>query len=334
MVRFGHGPSTLLLAMAALTIFAISSLHPLAMADPLPSWNAGPAKTAIINFVERVTSEGSADFVAPAERIATFDNDGTLWCEQPNYVEVVFAIDRLKALAPQHPEWRRKEPFAAILKENKNAEPTLTLKDYVRLVDATHAGMSAADFEHIVTGWFDTVRHPRFNRPYTACVYQPMIEVLAYLRSHGFKTFIVSGGGAEFMRPWTEKAYGIPPDQIVDSTIKTEFKLRGGRPELLRLPDVDFVDDGPGKPVGIGKFVGRRPIASFGNSDEDIEMLEWTTLTDGPRFGLLVHHTDSDREYAYDRKSRVGRLDKGLDEAPRRGWTVVDMRRDWKVIFP
>lgn len=314
------------------TIFVISSLLSVARADPLPSWNAGPAKAAIINFVERVTSEGSSDIVPLADRIATFDNDGTLWCEQPNYVEVVFAIDRLKMLAPQHPEWQRKEPFAAILKES--TQPALTLKDYEQLVDATHAGMSTADFERIVTDWFATTRHPRFHKPYTACVYQPMLEVLAFLRAHGFKTFIVSGGGVEFMRPWTGRAYGIPPEHVVGSTIKTEFKLRDGRPALMRLPAVDFLDDGPGKPVGIGKFIGRRPIASFGNSDEDIEMLEWTTLDDGPRFGLFVHHTDSEREYAYDRRSHVGRLDKGLDEAPRRGWTVVDMRRDWKVIFP
>jgi phosphoserine phosphatase len=314
------------------TIFVISSLLPVVRADPLPSWNAGPAKAAIINFVERVTSEGSSDIVPLADRIATFDNDGTLWCEQPNYVEVVFAIDRLKMLAPQHPEWQRQEPLAAILKQS--TQPTLTLKDYEQLVDATHAGMSTPDFERIVTDWFATSRHPRFHKPYTACVYQPMLEVLAFLHAHGFKTFIVSGGGAEFMRPWTERAYGIPPEHVVGSTIKTEFKLRAGRPALMRLPAVDFLDDGPGKPVGIGKFIGRRPIASFGNSDEDIEMLEWTTLDDGPRFGLLVHHTDSEREYAYDRRSHVGRLDKGLDEAPRRGWTIVDMRRDWKVIFP
>jgi phosphoserine phosphatase len=318
--------------LVVVTTFFVASLLAVARADPLPSWNAGPAKTAIVTFVERVTSEGGSDFVPPAERIATFDNDGTLWCEQPNYVQVVFAIDRLKTLAPQHPEWQRQEPFATLLRQGTH--PSLTLKEYEQLIDATHAGMSTKDFERIVTEWLAAHKHPRFLKPYTACVYQPMIEVLDFFRSHGFKTYIVSGGGAEFMRPWTDRAYGIPPEQVVGTTIKTEFKLRDDRPVLLRLPAIDFVDDGAGKPVGIGKFIGRRPIASFGNSDHDIEMLEWTTLADGPRFGLLVHHTDSQREYAYDRQSPVGRLDKGLDEAPRRGWTVVDMRRDWKVIFP
>jgi phosphoserine phosphatase len=319
---------------AVLATFLISCLLSVARADPLPSWNECPAKAAIVNFVERVTTESSVGFVPPAERIATFDNDGTLWCEQPNYVQVVFAVDRLKALAPQHPEWQRQEPFAALLKGNVQQTLSGALKDYEQLIDATHAGMSTADFERIVIDWFATARHPRFHRPYTACVYQPMLEVMVLLRSHGFKTYIVSGGGAEFMRPWTEQAYGVPPEHVVGSTIKTEFQLRDGRPVLMRLPAVDFVDDGPGKPVGIGKFIGRRPIASFGNSDHDIPMLEWTTLADGPRFGLLVHHTDGEREYAYDRQSLVGRLDKGLDLAPRRGWTVVDMRRDWKVIFP
>ncbi|MES1213201.1 MAG: HAD family hydrolase [Singulisphaera sp.] len=315
-----------------LTILLLASLHRLASADPLASWHEGPAKAAILDFLKRVTTEGAPGFLPPEERIATFDNDGTLWCEKPDYVEVVFAVDRLKALAPDHPEWRKQEPFATILKDE--GRETLTLKDYVELVVATHAGMTSEDFDKIVTAWFATARHPRFDRPYTACVYQPMLEVLTLFRAHGFQTFIVSGGGAEFMRPWTQKTYGVPRNQVVGSTINTEFKLTDNRPALLRLPKIDFIDDGPGKPVSIGKFIGRRPIAAFGNSDGDVAMLEWTTLAEGPRLGMLVHHTDSEREYAYDRKSHVGRLSKGLDEAPRRGWTVIDMRQEWKTIFP
>jgi phosphoserine phosphatase len=318
---------TVLLFVAALNRSATS-------ADPLPSWNDGPAKSAITQFVERVTRDGSPDFIPPELRIATFDNDGTLWCEQPNYVQVVFALSRLKSLSPEHPDWKIREPFAAILKANPEQPLTGGLKEYEKLLVVTHAGMSTAAFERIVTDWIATHQHPRFRRPYTACIYQPMVEVLTYFRAHGFKTYIVSGGGAEFMRPWTQQAYGIPPEQVVGSTIKTEFKLIDGKPVLMRLGEVDFVDDGPGKPVGIGKFIGRRPIAAFGNSDHDMQMLEWTTIADGPRLGMLVHHTDAEREYAYDRESHVGQLDKGLDEAAARGWTLIDMRRDWRVIFP
>ncbi|MGD9645919.1 MAG: HAD family hydrolase [Pirellulales bacterium] len=320
--------------VAAALLLVVMLANQTGAAEPLPSWNDGPAKTAILQFVDRVTREGSPDLVPPDLRVATFDNDGTLWCEQPNYVQVVFAVERLKALAPRHPEWQDKEPYVSLLKQNAERPLTGDMHDFQKLIDATHAGMSTADFERIVTDWLATARHPRFRRPYTACIYQPMIELLAYLRDHGFKTFIVSGGGAEFMRPWTETAYGIPPEQVVGSTIKTEYKLVDGQPVLMRLPDIDFVDDGAGKPVGIGKFIGRRPIAAFGNSDHDMQMLEWTTLADGPRLGMLVHHTDAAREYAYDRASHVGKLDKGLDVAPARGWTIIDMRRDWKVVFP
>ncbi|MBX9788144.1 MAG: haloacid dehalogenase-like hydrolase [Pirellulales bacterium] len=305
-----------------------------AAADPLPSWNDGPAKSAIVAFVDRVTREGSPGFVRPEERIATFDNDGTLWCEQPNYVQVIFAVERLKSLATRHPEWRDEEPYAAMLKANPEQPLGGGLKAFEKLLMATHAGMSTTDFERIVSDWLAHARHPKFERPYTACIYQPMLEVLSFLRASGFKTFIVSGGGAEFMRPWTERAYGVPPEQVIGSTVKTEFKLIDGQPALMRLPEVDFVDDGLGKPVGIGKYIGRRPIAAFGNSDHDIPMLEWTTVADGPRLGMLVHHTDAEREYAYDRNSHVGQLDKGLDVAQARGWTLIDMRRDWKVVFP
>jgi len=320
------------LLLAAAICLAITSVA--SSAEPLPSWNEGPAKQALLDFVARVTGEGSPDFVPPAERIATFDNDGTLWCEQPNYVQVVFALDRLRTLAAQHPEWHKQEPFATMLQANPERPLVTPLQDFEELIGATHAGMSTADFERIVVDWLATARHPRFHRPYTKCIYQPMVEVLQFLRAHDFKTFIVSGGGAELMRPWTVTAYGIEPEQVVGTTIKTKFEWREGRPLLLRLPEVDFVDDGPGKPVGIGKYIGRRPIAAFGNSDHDIQMLEWTTLADGPRLGMLVHHTDGEREYAYDRQSHVGRLDQGLDEAPRRGWTVIDMHRDWKTVFP
>ena len=320
--------------MLALLLLLAASCRLAAAADPLPSWNDGPAKAAITQFVDRVTREGSPDFVPADLRIATFDNDGTLWCEQPNYVQVVFAFSRLKSLAPAHPQWATEEPFATILKGNAELPLAGGLKDYEKLLDATHAGMSTADFERIVTNWIAANRHPRFLRPYTACIYQPMVEVLAYFRDNGIKTYIVSGGGVEFMRPWTQQAYGIPPEQIVGSTIKTEFKLIDGKPVLMRLAEIDFVDDGPGKPVGIGKYIGRRPIAAFGNSDHDLPMLEWTTIADGPRLGMLVHHTDAEREYAYDRQSHVGQLDKGLDQAAARGWTLIDMRRDWRVIFP
>ena len=306
---------------------------PAADSEPLPSWNEGLARQAILDFVARVTREGSADFVPAAERIATFDNDGTLWCEQPNYVQVVFALERLQTMAPQHPEWDKQEPFATMLRLNPERPLVTPLKEFEKLISVTHSGMSTADFERIVSAWLAQARHPRFQRPYTACIYQPMVELLAFLRAHGFKTFIVSGGGAEFMRPWTSTAYGIPPEQIVGSTIKTVFEWRDGQPVLMRLPDVDFVDDGPGKPVGIGRYIGRRPLAAFGNSDADLPMLEWTTAAEGPRLGMLVHHTDGEREYAYDRQSHVGRLDRGLDEAARHDWLLIDMRRDWKRVF-
>jgi hypothetical protein len=303
-------------------------------ADPLPSWNEGPTKQAIIGFVERVTKEGSPDFVPVAERIATFDNDGTLWCEWPVYVQAAFVFDRVKQLAPQHPEWKEQEPFKSLLAGDLKAALAGGEKSLVELVMATHAGMTPAEFEKIVLDWLATARHPKFNRPYTECIYQPMIELLAYLRANDFKTFIVSGGGIEFMRPWTEKAYGIPREQVVGSSIKLKYELLHDTPTLMRLPEVNFIDDGPGKPVGIERHIGRRPLAAFGNSDGDYEMLRWTTSGSGTRFGLIVHHTDAEREAAYDRESHVGKLAKALDEAGRRGWTVVDMKRDWKVIFP
>ena len=302
--------------------------------DPLPSWNSGPAKSAIVKFVKEVTKKGGPDFVPPAERIATFDNDGTLWCEQPMYVQLAFALERVKAEAPNHPEWKTTEPFKSVLADDMKGVMASGEHGLLELVMATHTGMTVEEFNQISKYWLSQSRHPKFNRPYTELVYQPMLELLKFLRANGFKTYIVSGGGVEFMRPWTEKVYGVPPEQVIGSNIKTKFELVDGKPVLMRLPEIDFIDDKDGKPVGIQKFIGRRPIAAFGNSDGDYQMLQWTTGNNGPHFGLLVHHTDAEREFAYDRDTAFGRLDKALDEAPKNGWTVVDMKKDWKRIFP
>jgi hypothetical protein len=303
-------------------------------ADPLASWNDTASKRAIVNFVEKTTRQGSPDFVPPPERIATFDNDGTLWSEQPMYFQLFFALDRVKEMAPQHPEWKNKEPFASLLKGDVEAALAGGDKSILEIVMATHAGVTTTEFEKIVKDWIATARHPRTKRRYTEMIYQPMLELLVYLRANDFKTFIVSGGGIEFMRPWTEAVYGIPPEQVVGSSIKTQFEMRSDGPVLVRLPKINFIDDKEGKPVGINAHIGRRPIAAFGNSDGDLQMLQWTTAGDGARFALLVHHTDADREWAYDRKSHIGKLDKALDEANAKGWTVVDMKKDWKVLFP
>jgi phosphoglycolate phosphatase-like HAD superfamily hydrolase len=297
--------------------------------DPLPSWNEGPARAAIVDVVTRTTTPGSADFVAPSARIAVFDNDGTLWSEQPAYVQALFVADRVRALAPQHPEWRTTEPFASLLKGDVRGVSAGGEHALAALVMATHAATTTEEFSRLVSEWIETARHPTTGRRYTEMVYQPMIEVLTYLRANGYKTFIVSGGGIEFMRPWAERVYGIPPEQVVGSSIKTTFAVRDGVPTLMRQSELHFIDDGPGKPVGIQQHIGRRPIMAFGNSDGDLQMLEWTTAGTGPRFGLIVHHTDGEREWAYDRTSSVGRLDKALDAAAARGWTVVDMKRDW-----
>lgn len=305
-----------------------------APADPLPSWNDGKSKQSILDFVAKVTKEGGRDFVPVAERIATFDNDGTLWCEMPIPVQLFFAVDRVKALAPKHPEWKEKQPFKAALEGDMKTVFAGGERGLFELLMASHVGMTTEEFEAIVKDWFATAKHPKYKRPYTELVYQPMLEVLAYLRANGFKTYIVSGGGIEFMRPWMEKVYGIPPEQVIGSSITTKYELQDGKPVLVRLPELDFNDDKAGKPVAINRFIGRRPIMAFGNSDGDFQMLEWTTAGKGSRFGLIVHHTDADREYAYDRKAGLARLDKGLYEAPKRGWTVVDMKNDWKAIFP
>jgi hypothetical protein len=304
------------------------------VADPLPSWNEGAAKQTVVAFVARVTKEGGPDFVPAGDRIAVFDNDGTLWSEQPVYVQFAYVMDRVKALAPRHPEWKERPPFKHVLAGDVKAALAGGERGLIEMIMATHAGMTSDAFAAAVTDWLATAKHPRFKRGYTELVYQPMLELLAYVRASGFKTYVVSGGGLEFMRPWVQRVYGIPPEQVVGSTIKLKYEVQNGQPVLLRLPQIDFIDDKAGKPVGIHKFVGRRPVAAFGNSDGDLEMLQWTSAGSGPRFGLIVRHTDADREWAYDRHSSVGRLDKALDEAPRRGWTVVDMKQDWKVVYP
>ncbi len=302
-------------------------------AEALPSWNDGQSKQSIEAFVERVTKEGSADFVPAPERIATFDNDGTLWAEQPMYFQLIFALDRVKTLAPQHPEWQTQEPFASLLKGDVKAALAGGEPAIMQIVMATHAGMTTEEFDKIVNGWIATARHPVTKRLYTEMVYQPMLELLAYLRANEFKTFIVSGGGIDFMRPWVEKVYGIPPEQVIGSSGKTEFQMREGTPVLMRLPEINFIDDKAGKPVGIHNHIGRRPIAAFGNSDGDLQMLQWIMAGKGTRFALIVHHTDAEREWAYDRKSSIGHLDKALDEAQAKGWTVVDMKADWNRVF-
>ena len=311
----------------------------LAQTDPLPSWNDSPAKQAIIGFVQATTDESSQDFVPAAERIAVFDNDGTLWPSHPMYTQLAFALDRVKALAPQHPEWKTQQPFQAVLEDDLEALAAAGEKGLVELVMASHAGMSTAEFEAIVTDWLEKARHPRFQRRYTEVAYQPMLEVLAFLRANGFKTYIVSGGGVEFMRPMTEAVYGIPPEQVVGSTIKTKYEMKDGKPVLMRLPEIDFIDDKTGKPVGINQFIGRRPVAAFGNSDGDRQMLEWTDAGSGRRLMMLVFHDDAEREYAYGPANglpdtKFGTFSTSLmDEARKNGWIVVSMKDDWARIF-
>lgn len=316
-------------------LFLILTSAAQAQPDPLPSWKDGKTKSAITDFVSRVTAEDSADFVKPGERIAVFDNDGTLWAEQPVYFQLAFALDRIKAMAPDHPEWKDTEPFKSAIAGDPKGLAAAGEKGLVEIVATTHSGMTTAEFSKLVADWVETARHPRFDRPYTELVYQPMLELLAYLRANDFKTFIVSGGGVEFMRVFTERIYGIPPEQVVGSSGVVKFEIGAdGKPVLIKEPKVEFVDDGPGKPVGINRFIGRQPIFAFGNSDGDLQMLEWTAAGDGARFMGIVHHTDAEREWAYDRQSHIGKLDKALDEGTAKGWTVVDMKSDWLAVFP
>lgn len=331
---------TFLAALLALGLAGLVPLQALAAPDPLPSWNEGPTKKSILDFVTAVTKEGGPDYVKPAERIATIDNDGTLWVEQPIYTQFAFAIDRVKATANQHPEWKTQEPFKSILAGDMSAVAAMGEKGMVEIVEATHSGITTADFDQTVKDWLATAKHPRFKVLYTDLVYQPMIELLDYLRANGFKTFIVSGGGVEFMRNFADKTYGIPPEQVIGSAGVTQYQMWDASPVLIKMPKVLFVDDGPGKPEGINHFIGRRPIFAFGNSNGDKEMLEWTAAGDGLRFMGLVYHTDATREYAYGPAgglpdSKVGTFSQALmDEATGKGWTIANMKNDWKTIFP
>jgi phosphoglycolate phosphatase-like HAD superfamily hydrolase len=321
-------------AMPALILMIIAPLGPARADDPLPSWNDGPARQRIVKFVAAVTDRSGKDYVPPERRVATFDNDGTLWTEKPMYVEVVFSQERVQALAGKHPEWRDKEPFKTLLEGDPARVTRLSDKEIQEALVVSHSGMTTAEFDALVKDWLATAKHPRFKRRYTELIYQPMVELLAYLRANGFKTYIVSGGGVDFMRAFTERLYGIPPDQIVGSSVKTKYELRERGPVLVRLPEFLFSDNFGGKAEGIERHIGRRPVAAFGNSDGDQQMLEWTAAGEGARLMLLVHHDDAEREYAYDRTSDVGRLDKAWDEATRRDWLVVSMKKDWKVIYP
>jgi phosphoglycolate phosphatase-like HAD superfamily hydrolase len=316
-----------LLLMAAL-------LSPAGAAEPLPSWNDGPSRSAIVEFVESTTRPGSPDFVPVEQRIATFDNDGTLWAEQPAYFQVFFVIDRLKAMASEHPEWKEAEPYRSLLAGDISAAAATGQKGLMEVLATTHAGMSTEQFADQVREWVAGARHPTTGRPFTGMIYQPMLELLDYLRAHDYKTYIVSGGGQEFMRPWVEQVYGIPPEQVIGSYGELEYTVRDGKPVLMKLPEVALVDDHAGKPVGIQRFIGRRPVFAFGNSDGDLEMLQWTTAGEGARFAGIVHHTDGEREWAYDRDSSFGKLDKALDAAAANGWTVVDMAKEWSQVYP
>jgi phosphoserine phosphatase len=305
-----------------------------AQSDPLPSWNDGATKQAILRFVARVTREGGPDYVPPPERIATFDNDGTLWSEQPIYFQFQFGFDRVRAMSIQHPEWKERQPFKAVIDNDAKALSEIGQRGILQIIADSHGGMMTEVFAGTVAEWLGSARHPRFNRPYDKLVYLPQIELLQYLRANGFKTFIVSGGGVEFMRVFAEHTYGVPPEQVVGSSVIEKFEFGAeGKPVLMKESKIEFVDDGAGKPIAINRFIGRRPILAFGNSDGDLQMLQWTAAGNGARFTGLVHHTDSEREWAYDRQSRVGRLDKALDAANAEGWTVVNMRRDWKRVF-
>jgi len=327
---------TATLMMAAAFVCSMTFLAPAAQAaDQLPSWNDGNTKQSILAFVQNVTTPGGKSFVPVSERIATFDNDGTLWSEQPMYFQLLFALDRVKALAPQHPEWKTTEPFASLLKGDMKNALAGGEKSILEIVMATHADMTTDEFDKIVKDWMATAKHPKTGKPLTEMVYQPMLELLAYLRANGFKTFIVSGGGIEFMRPWTEKVYGIPPEQVIGSSIKTKFETRYGKPALVRMPEINFIDDKAGKPVGINQHIGRRPIAAFGNSDGDRQMLEWTQAGGGARLMMLVHHDDAKREFVYGAQSHIGTFSNALmGEAKQNSWTVISMKKDWKVIFP
>ena len=302
--------------------------------EPLPSWQEGPSRTAILQFVSSVTTSGSADFVPPAERIAVFDNDGTLWSEQPMYFQLLFALSELKRLAPQHPEWATEQPFKAVLEGDKKAFADSGMDGVMKVVMATHSGLDTEAFNANVKAWMSTAKHPQTGRPFTEMVFQPMLELLDYLRANQFKTYIVSGGEVGFMRAWAEQAYGIPPEQVIGTTLVTEYRYNNGKPEIMRMPKLMFNDDKAGKPESIERIIGRRPILAFGNSDGDLQMLQWAAGGTGKRLMGIVHHTDAQREYAYDRQSHIGTLDKALDQGQQDGWTIVDMAKEWSSIYP
>ena len=320
-------------ALTTLIASTLLAAHAFA-ADPLPSWNDTTPKQAVIGFVDKVTKQDSSDFVPEPERISVFDNDGTLWAEQPMYFQAFFIFDRIKKLAPGHPEWKEKEPFASVLKGDIESALAGGEKALLEMAMTTHVGMTTEEFEKSVTDWITTAKHPTTGKLFTEMVYQPMLELLDYLRANGFKTFIVSGGGIEFMRPWTEKVYGIPPEQVIGSSGGLKYEIRDGKPVLIKLPEIAHNDDKDGKPVGIQRHIGRRPIFAVGNSDGDLQMLQWTAAGTRPSFCLYIHHTDADREWAYDRDSHIGKLDKGLDEAKAKGWSITRMKDDWKTIHP
>jgi phosphoglycolate phosphatase-like HAD superfamily hydrolase len=301
--------------------------------DYLTSWSDGNSKNAIIDFVSKTTTEGSAFYIPASDRIACFDNDGTLWSEQPMYFQLAFALDRITAMAPEHPEWKTKQPFKALLEGDLKTALSGGEHALLEIVMATHAGMTTEEFSAIVKEWINNAKHPQTKKLYKQMVYKPMLELLDYLRANGYKTFIVSGGGIDFMRPWVEEVYGIPPDQVVGSSGKVKYEVNNGFPEIVKLPEINFIDDKEGKPVGIHQYIGKRPAFTAGNSDGDYAMLQWTTAGSGARFGMIIHHTDSLREYAYDRESSIGRLNKGLDDAVTNNWVVVDMKEDWKEIY-
>jgi phosphoserine phosphatase len=317
----------LALALAAMPARAQGS-------DPLPSWRPGPRRQALIDFVTAVTTTGGPDFVQPAERIAVFDNDGTLWVEQPVYTQLLFILDRIKALTPQNPDWQQDPVFRAAIAGDLRGVAAGGMEGLMKLAGAAQAGNSPEEFQRVAAEWLATARDPKWGRAYTALVYQPMLEALAFLRANGFTTFIVSGGGVEFVRAFSQQVYGIPPHQVVGTTFALKPGEADSRITLTREPRIDFVDDGPGKPVGISRHIGARPIAAFGNSDGDYQMLRYVTEGPGRRLAMIVHHDDAAREYAYDRESHIGRLDRALNEAPARGWQVISMREDWARVFP
>ena len=323
-----------ILTFFALTLMILSSVIASQSQDPLPSWNDGPNKQAIIEFVTKTTDQNQATFIPPTRRIATFDNDGTLWSEQPLYFQAIYIFDRIRELAPEHPEWQQKEPYASVLNGDSKSALAGGKQALLEMVMGTHAAVTASEFSESVADWLASARHSGSGKPYTAMVYKPMLELLDYLRDNDFKVFIVSGGGIDFLRVFAEEVYGVPPEQVVGSSLKAKYEIRNGLPVIVKQAEVDFIDDKAGKPVGIHRYIGRRPILAVGNSDGDFEMLEWTSAGEGPSLAMIVHHDDAKREWAYDRESHIGRLVRGLDEGPQRGWKIISMKNDWNLIYP